>query len=355
MTHVLNIFRIKQQGASARLELPDYLRGMAMLLVLLHHAGVPYGEWILAFHMPFLFALSGYMEAILPRKRTFLPYLMNRCLRLLVPYFLFEGINLAVWSASLILQGGWQDLSEAAKAILICQNTMEYTGYYGRLWFLPCMFVSDMLFFFIKKLSGGRKAVLWISAAAMLGLSWCTCYLLPGRLPFTVDTACMATAFLIFGYALGEKISWLLNKKHLLADILILGVMLMVMRVSVLYGRGYCLMFINNYGPFVWSVLAAFSGSAAFLVIAKWLYPLIKKMRSGMDLVLWYGCNSLATFPVHLSVKMWTFNSLDGYLWPWYALLAVIFLLNIPIVNFITQYLPFMLGKFPVRKKKTVI
>ena len=109
MNRFLTIFRIKQSDSANRLEQPDYLRGMAMLLVLLHHAEVPYGDWILTFHMPLLFVLSGYMEFLLPKKRSFLPYLKNRILRLLVPYFLFEGVNLFVWSASLILQGGWQD------------------------------------------------------------------------------------------------------------------------------------------------------------------------------------------------------------------------------------------------------
>lgn len=43
--------------------LVDFLRGAAMLLVLLHHSGCPLGPYILAFHMPHFFVLSGYAES----------------------------------------------------------------------------------------------------------------------------------------------------------------------------------------------------------------------------------------------------------------------------------------------------
>lgn len=65
-----------------------------MLLVLLHHSSVPNGEWILAFHMPLLFLLSGYADAHrerlgLSHPRKFTEYFFNRFRRLVVPYFLF--------------------------------------------------------------------------------------------------------------------------------------------------------------------------------------------------------------------------------------------------------------------------
>ena len=58
-----DIFRIGTDTPKNRLEYLDFLRGAAMLLVLLHHSNVPNGEWILSFHMPLLFALSGYADA----------------------------------------------------------------------------------------------------------------------------------------------------------------------------------------------------------------------------------------------------------------------------------------------------
>ena len=65
---IKTIFSIKGnnivRAGEERVELIDFLRGGAMILVLLHHSGFPLGKWILAFHMPFFFMLSGYTVAI---------------------------------------------------------------------------------------------------------------------------------------------------------------------------------------------------------------------------------------------------------------------------------------------------
>ena len=106
-----DIFHIRENHGANRLEFPDFLRGAAMLLVLLHHSDLPQGKWILVFHMPLLFFLSGYTMYLRPHTGRLRSFITGRFLRLMVPYFLFEGLNLAVWSISLILQGGWQDLS----------------------------------------------------------------------------------------------------------------------------------------------------------------------------------------------------------------------------------------------------
>ena len=61
---VKNIFSIHDNSITKRDQLIDYLRGCAMILVLLHHSGFPLGSIILAFYMPLFFILSGYLEFI---------------------------------------------------------------------------------------------------------------------------------------------------------------------------------------------------------------------------------------------------------------------------------------------------
>lgn len=342
------IFSVTQDAGTGRLELPDFLRGAAMLLVLLQHSGAPFGNWILAFHMPLLFLLSGYTTFLTDRQKPFWTFLKGRFLRLLVPYFLFEGLNLAVWCAELILQGSWQDLSEAAVAVLACLNTAGYTGYYGRLWFFPCMFVADVLFYGIRRACGGKKGALWCAAAGMLALSWITCRGLPYRLPFTLDSGCLAVVFLLVGYLLGDPIRRLLDSPNKYRDAFLVAVLIPVLWFSVTWGRAFCLMYVNQYGPYFWMMAAALSGSGIFLIGAKWLYAAVNRFGKGKNLILWYGRRSLATFPVHLSVKIAMLT-----LWPevhWLWLLAAMLLLNIPTVNFFEEYLPFFTGRFPVRR-----
>lgn len=321
-----------------------------MLLVLLQHSGAPFGNWILAFHMPLLFLLSGYTTFLMDRQKPFPVFLKGRILRLIVPYFLFEGLNLAVWCADLILQGSWQDLSEAAIAILTCVNTEGYTGYYGRLWFFPCMFVADVLFYGIRRGCGEKRWAIWLLASVMLVLSWFTCRRLPYRLPFTLDSGCLAVVFLLLGYLLGRHIQCLLDSQNKRRDLLLLAALLPLLWFSVARGRAFCLMYVNQYGPYFWMMLAALSGSGLFLIGAKWLYAAVNRLGKGKSLILWYGRRSLATFPVHLSIKIAMLT-----LWPevhWLAMLAGMLLVNIPVVNFFEEYLPPFTGRVPVRRRE---
>ena len=356
-----SIFHIWEPRFQNRVELLDFLRGAGMLLVLMHHSDFPshYSRWILAFHMPFMFLLSGYTMYLRPHPERFIDFISSRFQRLVIPYFLFEGLNLFVWSVSLYLQGGWQDVTEAVSAILACLNTEGYTGYYGRLWFWPCMFVTDIYFYCILRFTPKkflfRKGFLLLAITVMFIFSWITYRILPNRLPFTVDTAFMATAFLLIGYLFGSKIGWLLQKKHLIADILLLLFSLLVMRWAVLSGKAKCLMFINYYNHYGYTLCAAFSGILASSILLKHLYSILNNRKFFKSIFLWYGYHSLGTFPVHLSIKIFIFQFFPLSYRQWYILLPAMFLFNIPLVNLITEYFPFMLGKFPClsnRQKK---
>lgn len=356
-----SILRIREPRFQNRIELLDFLRGIGMLLVLIHHSDLPndYGKWILAFHMPFMFFLSGYTISLRSHSDRFLHFVSSRFQRLVIPYFLFEGLNFFVWSASLYLQGGWQDVTEAVTAILACLNTEGYTGYYGRLWFWPCMFVSDIYFYCILRLSPKQDTTKKIFLLAMIPimfvLSWISCHMIPSRLPFTTDTALMATGFLLTGYLLSDQITWLLQKRHPLADIILLLISLLVMRLTVLGGKSSCMMFINLYGHYGYTLCAAYSGILAATILTKFLYMFMKNWNFLKSLILWYGYHSLGTFPVHLSIKIFIYQMFPLSYRQWYILLPAMFLINIPLVNLITNYFPFLLGKFSFHPKNKTL
>jgi len=70
-----SIFHIREKHHANRIQLLDFLRGAGMLLVVLHHSDIPHGHWILAFHMPLLFFLSGYTLHLIP----ILPVFLTSC------------------------------------------------------------------------------------------------------------------------------------------------------------------------------------------------------------------------------------------------------------------------------------
>lgn len=137
----------KQIMNSNRVELFDFLRGGAMILVLLHHSGFPYSKWILAFHMSLFFILSGYTESLRNsyNKQTFGSFALKRFKRLILPYFSFEIINLMIWYIRCLVLHKSIHFIQPLISIITCINTDSYTGLCGRLWFLPCMFVSSII------------------------------------------------------------------------------------------------------------------------------------------------------------------------------------------------------------------
>ena len=346
-----NVFFIKNKHTPRRDNLIDFLRGGAMILVLLHHCGFPLGKFILAFHMPLFFVISGYLNNhIKGYERPFKPYIKAKFKRLLIPYFAFEILNLLIWCAKMIVEHKALPGIESITSILTCINN-NYMGLYGRLWFLPCIFVADIYVWIIVN-HFRKKFSLILSVLFLFALSFITVKIIPFRLPFTLDTALFAAAFILLGYCFSDIIKILLNKGNIAQKILLAIGALLYLLYSVLYTDVSVYMYINSYGEYTVSICAAICGCIAFLILGSYIYILISKLRIINDFVLWYGKNSLATFPVHLTIKMfliWYFPSLSI----WYTMFLIMLLLNIPIVNVITFYFPFILGcKY---KNKTMV
>lgn len=329
-----------------RIELIDFLRGGAMILVLLHHSGFPFGKWILAFHMPLFFILSGYTEAVKSNRsqQQFAKFLLKKVKRLIVPYFLFENINLLIWYIRCLVLGKTIRVVSPLISILLCINTDAYNGLCGRLWFLPCMFVSSIFFYLCKRYISNHQGLICVTGICFF-VSWITFKLIPGRLPFTIDTAFMATAFLLVGYWGKTIIGYLLDNGHIVIDVAICLLMLGMLYSTYRTNRAGMLMYINEYGDYIYSILGSIGGSIAYLLIAKYLYYFMKRVSLLNNFVLWYSYNSLATFPVHLQIKCVLL--LFGLSWTgiWWALFLVMLFGNIIIVNIITNYLPFLLGQ----------
>ena len=103
-------------------------------------------------------------------------------------------------------------------------------------------------------------------------------------------------------------------------------------------------MYINSYSEYTVAICAAISGSIAYIIIGGYLYCMMNRLKILKNIVLWYGTNSLAIFPVHLTIKMMILWYMPAFS-QWYVLFFIMLLFSIPVVNIITRYLPFMLGQ----------
>lgn len=129
----------------SRLTALDSLRGFGILLVVLGHTSQTSGlvSWIFSFHMPLFFIISG----MLFHERQFLDSFKRKAVRLLVPYVFFGTVTLAYWALiERRLRGDDGSVPNALANIVLAHAVVDNYPQNAVLWFLPCLFVTEMLF-----------------------------------------------------------------------------------------------------------------------------------------------------------------------------------------------------------------
>ena len=81
-----NVLTLDYPKGANRIDLYDFLRGIAMIIVMVQHCNFPFGWYLLPFHMPLFFFLSGMVVGgrELP---SFGKYAWSKFKRLMIPYF----------------------------------------------------------------------------------------------------------------------------------------------------------------------------------------------------------------------------------------------------------------------------
>ncbi len=141
----------------------DIAKGLGIILVVVGHCingkTIP-GVFVYAFHMPLFFFISGVCFNA-DRHPAFLPFLQKRVRQLLLPAVLFSLLLTAL--SSLLMPGAgyrWENLL--------------WQGFPGAIWFLGVLFVTELLYWLLCRLSHGRRTVLMLSAALSLALAFVT-------------------------------------------------------------------------------------------------------------------------------------------------------------------------------------
>lgn len=343
--------RVQVAPRPGRILLLDHLRGLLMLAVLWHHASAPFASYVLQFHMPALFVLSGYTEFLLGKQVTPRAYVRGKFRRLIVPYFAFEAINYVLFLLVQLPSGKVDpEAGRALYSILVCTND-AHLGLYGRLWFLPAMFVASLIAFCVRQAFASR-ALRTVSCLALFLLSYLST-LLGQRLPFCLDTALLGAAFLLVGHLAGGVLQKLLARpRGLLACGAALSAAVLYVAANRLFSPG-CYMYENRYSDYPAMVLCALCGTLLCFLLCAAAEPLICRVRPLEDLLRFYSVHSLAIFPVHLSVKVLVSPLLEraGVL-HWSLVFCAMLFISIPAVQLLSRYAPALLGEKGKQKQK---
>ena len=143
-----------------RIEWIDVLRGIAIICVMLSHYDIPFAYFAHKFCVALFFFVSGMLSGSAKRFTT-IEYIKIQAHRLLLPYAAFSVINAVfyyIFNRSIGIKGIWDILITFA---LGKRNTLACAP----MWFLPCLFITAILYKIISGLLKKDIAVIFFCLA----------------------------------------------------------------------------------------------------------------------------------------------------------------------------------------------
>jgi acyltransferase len=358
-----------------RLPWIDALKGFGIILVVFAHYILPVAldTYIFSFHMPLFFFISGFLLNFVKYAESATDFIKGRFRSLIVPYFSFALLTCLFY---FLLDEAYSpgvtsikffeaDIPYMIYSILYALSPM--IAYNGPLWFLTCLFVTELLFYGLAKRYYWQpgKLVIWLTIAGIIGYLYSV--YVPFRLPWNADVALTAVVF----YGAGNLFRKLIDYEDELSD----GSRLLksdsrfdkvfsqvknflpsfFILVSLIYFL-YLLKFPTDkinmsgmiYGGFFSFYFLAFSGIFTFVYIFT---------KIGSSKVLeYYGRNSLIVLALHFPMKDILTNlskiifeiDLDCFscTTSFALILTGLNLLGlVPVIFIINKYFPFLVGK----------
>lgn len=340
----------------------DNAKGLGILFVVLGHiylGNSVQARFLYAFHVPLFFFLAGYLFEE-GRSGGAGAFFLRMARTRVLPYLVFFVISFPLYVAGVgrATGLGWQAVLSAdgyrpmvlQPLIALFVANGAQLGKVGNvaLWFLPCLIVTECIFYAIVR-SGRAALAAVVPALALAGflegayLKW--------DVPWSADTALTATVFFAGGYlarALRQKGADGMPFSRPAKAGLAAAAFTVTGALAALNGRVD--MSTTLYGNYLVFLAAACSGICAVAAVSQ-LLPATRPLS-------WLGRNSLALFGLHVPFIPVAKSALDALAEQvtrkdivlqddlYVALLAATTLaLTSAAAYVITRFLPFLLGK----------
>lgn len=289
-----------------RIKWIDTYRGLAIVLVVLEHVGLKFfGRFILAFHMPCFFVLSGYLYIkVNQNKYTTFRFIRNYIHRIGIPYCIYL---MFYWIITYVCFPLYENTFEF---ITFGKKILQDVIYLDQYWFISCLFITGIIFHIIHRiiLKKGyfinKKFIMYI---IIIFLTLILSIIFNGKtLPFVLGQCFMALTFMSFGaiMAKSDKILDECSTKKLIILVFSCAIILsLTVSYNYLsnnkYGDNFY-MYINTYGNVFVSVLGAIAGTLGLWIVNKVIQKPIEKYILLEKVLCWFGQNSLLIYPAHL-------------------------------------------------------
>ncbi len=302
----------------------DIAKAIGIILVVIGHATIAslVGKYIYCFHMPFFFILSG--MCFKKGKYSFGVFAKKRIDQLLIPAILLTVVNYAIDSMGASSNYNITNLPPALP---------------GALWFLPVLFLAEMIFFPLASLKPQ-----FIRGGVFLLLIIC-CLLVYCRIEinyFSISTVPAATYFYGIGYLVTSGRIETLAKKidKWITPLIMLLFALPIVRIY--FYPETMLMFACQFET-VDFILAPLTSIGVMLFAIQ-----MAKLPSVItDKFVWLGKNTLIIMAIHQPI-MWVFMPMRCVLpYAVFKLLEQLLMWSVSCISVIlgNKYAPLLAGK----------
>lgn len=292
-----------------RYEYIDIAKGIGILLVVWAHiliTGTSH-RVIYAFHMPLFFLVSG-MLFRRDKYKNFIDFLRRRAKRLLVPFFIYSIITWIIWVLFRLIRHDavvsyWDPLLQT----VIAKGSGAYMVHNSALWFIPCLFATEIMYFAFSKLNDVAKFAISAGCATLsfvLGHYFSDSWWF--LLPWNFDAAMIAVLFYCIGNIFSSRISSSkiieYSKEHVKIMLCILAVCSIVLYWSAMeYGE--CSMGSSSYqcNGLIF-VVRAIIGCTACLILSIFI-GFISSKNLVKKYLMREGKCSLDIMSIHIPVK----------------------------------------------------
>lgn len=192
-----------------RISYLDIFKGFGIFFVVFGHVthiGV-LRDYIWNFHMPLFFFVSGLLYK--PNLK-FKDFLLRRVKSIYIPYIFFFLVTFCYWLLiERHVRGGEYSIWHQLTGLPYGTYEGNHLYFNGALWFLPCLFATEMLFYPLGKIKNQMEILALLLLFYVVG----TLFRMNGinYLPFGLHTAFFAILFYGFGY-LGKQIPRYINE-----------------------------------------------------------------------------------------------------------------------------------------------
>lgn len=355
----------------------DTAKFLGIFFIMIHHIGyIP--EYISVVYSPFILSVFFFASGYVSKSTDFKTYIKKKSLTLLLPWLIYGLVMVLV---SVLAQRNISVLPYE-----IGRMFLQVRDYGDKLWFIPCLFVSSLIFFFIERLNTTKSFILSL-LIALVGIFYSTYFpaVFPwgtNFLPWHINIALVAQFFMTVGKLFKGKAEEYADKFFKPVFVLPLTVLYvaLVLVINIFIGDFYSVQAYGNkpYSFILWFIIEFFS-LAVIIGVSK-----IVKVNKFTAFV---GQNTLLYYVFHIEIERflstifrriffgdmtYDFYILIDYVVErffapgtdihyvlcnvsmilcavFYVLLTMLVLI-IPVI-LINKFLPFTLGRF--KKKKT--